>query len=199
MSISKRDGNRTQRHNKRYLIILAVLMMALIVATASARSVDPVDFEVVNGPSFWLDGPAKAVPDETLSYDITTDAVNIYGAQLEISFDPAVLQVIEDEVTPGICPTPQFIAQNTVDNVNGSISYAATSLSPTPPCDGGIVASFHFQVSPAAAEGITQVQFHDVILSDSDGTQIPVTVVDLDLEIIGGELYKNLLPITILN
>ena len=54
----------------------------------------------------------------------------------------------------------------------GSISYAVSSLFPTDPCDGGIVASFQFQVSPTAVEGSTQVQFDNVILANSDGLEI---------------------------
>ena len=47
------------------------------------------------------------------------------------------------------------------------------------------MASFQFQVSPAAAVGSTQVQFDSVITADSNGQEIPVTAVDLNLEIVG--------------
>jgi hypothetical protein len=159
--------------------------MAPIVTFASAGWVTPAESQVTNASSIWLEGPIEAEPGANISYKITTDASALFGAQLDLSFDPAVLQVVGTEITPGSCPASDFVVINSVDNSAGTISYAATALAPTLPCGGGIVASFQFQVSPAAAKGTTQVQFDSVILADSNGSEIPATAVDLNLEIAG--------------
>ena len=189
MSTPNHRDNRSHRATRRYLTNLFVLMvlMTLIVTSASAKPVSPTDSKVVNAFSIWLDGPIQAAPGELLAYNITTDVTDLFGAQLELSFDPAVLQVVGTQVTPGSCPKPDFVHTNSVDNGVGSISYVVTSLSPTVPCDGGIVASFQFQVAPAAAAGSTPVQFDTdkTIMADINGDGIPVTAVDLSLEIVG--------------
>ena len=187
MSTPKHRDNRSHRTNRRFFTLLFVLLV-LVMSIATSASAGPSgssDFEKVNASSIWLDGPVQAIRGELISYNITTDVTGLFGAQLELRFDPAVLQVVGTKVTPGSCPQPDFVVTNSVDNGVGSISYAVVSLNPTLPCDGGIVASFQFQVSPAAALGTTQVQFDSVLLADINGTEIPVTAIDLaDLEVV---------------
>lgn len=179
--------NRYHQITRKCAIILSLLLLLVvpIAASASARAVTPAASAEATGASISLDGPTEAQPSATISYDIMTDATELYGAQLEISFDPDVLQVIGTKITPGVCPNPDFVAVNSVNNSAGVISYAASALNPTVPCDGGIVASFQFQVLPTAAKGITAVQFTDAILADKNGDEIPSTPVNLDLEITG--------------
>ena len=206
MSIPNHGDNRSQRSAKRYLAILFVLMLSItaVITSVSAMAEDAAAYEVGNSAAIWLDGPIQAEPGDVISYNITTadiptDTTGIFGVQLELNFDTAVLQVVGTEITPGSCPQADFIVTNSVDNTAGTISYAAVSLNPTLPCDGGVVASFQFQVSPTATAGITQVQFDNVILSDADGGLISVTPVDLDLEIVEevppGPQYLVYLPV----
>ena len=168
------------------VLTLLLVLAAFIITSAAAQPGDPADFAAVDAASISLDGPIQAVPGEIISYDIITDAAGLFGAQLELKFDPLVLQVIGTQVTPGSCPIPDFVASNSVDNSAGTIAYAVTSLAPTLPCDGGIVASFQFQVAPTAVDGSTQLQFENVILADANGSEIPGTAVDLNLEIVAG-------------
>ncbi len=179
-------NDRSHKFGGKYLtIFLVVLLLAVPIATATAANAqDPSDLEAVDDFSVWLDGPVQAAPGALLTYNITSDAAGLFGAELDIGFDPAVLQVVGTQVTPGACPQPDFVVTNSVDNALGTISYAATSLAPTLPCAGGIIASFQFQVSAAAAAGSTSVQFDKVILADSNGTQIPAAPTNLDLSIV---------------
>jgi hypothetical protein len=200
MSIPNHDDNRSQRSAKRYLAILFILMLSMtaVVTSVSAISEGAAADEVGNSASIWLDGPIQAEPGDVISYNITTDATGLYGVELGLSFDTAVLQVVGTEVTPGSCPQGDFIVTNSVDNITGTLLYAATSLNPTLPCDGGVVASFQFQVSPTAAEGTTQVQFAKVILADFNGSEIPVTAVDQDLEIVVDVLPQHWLSLPVI-
>ena len=172
------------------LIAAAMLIVTSVNKVHSLAAAETDDF------SIWLDGPAQAAPGKTISYEIKTDASGLYGAQFDINFDPAVLQVVGTELTSGDCPVPDFIASNTVNNDAGKISYAASSLNPTPPCDGGTVASFQFQVSGTAAAGSSPVQFEKALLADVNGEQIPATAVDLNLEISEpSEVFHIYLPV----
>lgn len=193
--MSTRDHweNHTQQGRLRSLAILFALLLlaAPILFLTSAKQVRSAEAAGTNNSSIWLDGPGQATKGETISYDIKTDAGGLFGVQLEIAFDPAILQVVDTQITPGNCPVPDFVVINTVDNNTGKISYATSSLNPTQPCDGGIVVSFQFQVAGAAAAGISPVQFENVILADNNGTEIPVTAVDLNLEIVGTKLEHN--------
>lgn len=77
---------------------------------------------------------------------------NVYGAEVELSFDPTLLAVIDaDEdksgiqVRKGTCPMPGFIARNRADNQRGTIEYILTQLYPQAPCDGGKISTIDFQ------------------------------------------------------
>ena len=186
MSTRDHRKNRSRQIHYRLLAISFVLtfMLAPILILTSAPEVHSAEAAGTNNASIWLDGPNQALRDETISYDIKTDATGLYGIQLELSFDPAVLQAVNTQLMTGSCPTPDHVQTNTVDNSAGTLSYTVTSLNPTPPCDGGIVASIQFKVSPTAVGGSTAVQFDEVILADKDGAEIPATSVDLSLEIL---------------
>lgn len=192
----------SSRRSLTMFFVLAVLLIPIVIF-ASAKRVRSAEYEGASGFSIWLDGPTQATGDETITYMITTDASGLFGAQVDLEFDPAVLQVVGTQVTPGSCPKPDFVASNIVDNGAGSISYAVTSLFPTPPCDGGVMASFQFKVLPTAVGGSTKVQFTSVILADDDGVEIPATANDLNLEIVGvvaefsGTPTKGPAPLTV--
>jgi hypothetical protein len=114
---------------------------------------------------------------------VIQDVSNLYGVQIRFSFAPNLLQVIDADpvkddvqITPGSCPSPDFIVQHTVSNTLGTVAYSATSLNPTPPCSGsGVVASIQFQ---ALTDGDSDIHFTEWILADSDGEPIPAAALD---------------------
>lgn len=115
------------------------------------------------------------------SVDVRSDgAANIYGAQFTVIFDAANLQVVDADpdpgvqITPGSCPDPDFVAANAADNTTGSIDYAATQLAPTPPCDGGVIATIEFMCG--VISDTFPITITESILSDPDGTPITHSV-----------------------
>jgi hypothetical protein len=140
----------------------------------------------------WIDPPFSTIPiSGTGTVDIAiTDVNDLYGIQLELSFDPAVVEVVDADpgtagvqITPGSCPVPDFVVLNDVDNATGTISFGATSLNPSPPCNGsGIVASIEFHGLVETPN--TPVQLVDWLLSDTDGFPIPASTQDGALEIV---------------
>ncbi|MSP13624.1 MAG: hypothetical protein EXR62_11800 [Chloroflexi bacterium] len=72
------------------------------------------------------------------------NVVNLYGVDLELTYDPAILEAINadgtlaSQVQPGNFPNPAsgFVVRNTVDNSAGHSQYAMTLLSPAPAANG---------------------------------------------------------------
>jgi hypothetical protein len=98
------------------------------------------------------------------------DVTNLFGIELELTFDPSIVEVVGAQLTPGSCPIPDFVVVNEASA--GTIRYAATSLSPSPPCSpGGVVASITFE---GLAAGTSPVSFTSWLLADPDGIPIGV-------------------------
>jgi hypothetical protein len=76
------------------------------------------------------------------------------------------------QITPGSCPQADFVVTNSVDNSLGIINYAASSLNPTPPCNGdGPIATINFR---GKVSGDSWVHYTFALLSDPNGYEIPI-------------------------
>ncbi|MCB0168113.1 MAG: LysM peptidoglycan-binding domain-containing protein [Anaerolineae bacterium] len=121
------------------------------------------------------------VPGSTTTIDILVDdVVNMNGADIQISFNPAIIQ-IDDALTdrdgiqiqPGNFLVSDFIADNEVNNETGQISYIVIQLPPTPPVTGsGLLASL---IVRGVNEGASDLAFSSVQLTNSNIELIPVT------------------------
>jgi hypothetical protein len=151
-----------------------------VVTGTEDRSVT-ASFFVIEGASLWIEPPETTLYVSTNStVDVmVSDVTDLYGIELEITFDPTFVEVVDNDsgtpgiqIQPGICPSPDFVVVNSADNTTGTISYAATSLSPSPPCDGGgVIASITFH---GLVEGPSPVHFDSWLLSDTDLNSIHV-------------------------
>jgi len=149
-----------------------------------------VDEAVLEAGLLWIEPPYAPLPvGDTVTVDVLVgDVSDLYGAALEISFDPTLLEVVDaDAAEPGIqigegdCPVPDFVVQNTVDNAAGVINYDVISLNPTPPCNGGgLVAKITFR---ALAAGTSPVQFNSQLLSNTGAEAINVATEDGAIEV----------------
>lgn len=118
-------------------------------------------------------------PGETVTVTIQlAQAVDAFGVELEMTYDPAILQIVDadsgssgTQITPGTCPAPDFIIQNTAYNLTGTVDYAVTQLS-LPGCTGGAVAQIAFQ---GVAPGSSAISFASSLIADSDGFTITHT------------------------
>lgn len=120
------------------------------------------------------------------------DVVNLYGADVRLSFDPAFIQVVDaDPSMPGtqIQPlyafmVPGFVIKKGADNSAGTIWYAATQLNPSPPVSGsGPLARITFRTTTAGSYAlpVTSAQ-----LSAAGGIPITVTTMDCSITFTGG-------------
>jgi hypothetical protein len=159
--------------NRLSLTIIIVLMMVPILSYSSLAGE-----KTENASLLWLNPPGSIVHiGDALNIIIQLDDVtNVYGAEMELGFDPAILAVVDADInqggvqiTEGVCPAPDFVLINTADNSAGTIGYVVTQLSPTPPCAGGEVATIEFQ---CLSEGTSPVSFSHSLISDPDGMVI---------------------------
>jgi LysM repeat protein len=114
------------------------------------------------------------------STTVTLRAANVdslYGYQVQLAFDPAVLQVVDTDsakagvqVALGSFLQPDFVQQNNADNSTGRITCVVSQLAPTSPVTGSgdlLVITFE-----GKANGQTTITYTDLKLAKSDGTEI---------------------------
>ncbi len=171
------------RHAK---ILFIVLMLAFITTLLLVTTISADPAEAPAASLLWLDPPNPSTAfGTTVDVDIRlNDITNVYGAEMALTFDPAVLEVVDSSVTPGVCPAPDFVATNAADNSSGTINYAVTQLNPTPACNGGVVATITF--SCTASDVTSLITFESSIIADADGAAISHNTQDALVECTGG-------------
>ena len=166
----------------RFILILLIILLSVVLSSATfAENV------IFNGGLLWLN-PASSSTFVGGTQDIAIqldNVTNVYGADIALSFDPTILAVVdadpatqEVEIFTGSCPAPDYVLTNEADNTLGTIGYILTQLSPTPPCDGGTVATIRFE---CLAEGTGLISFTNSVISDADYNEIPAVTQDAAL------------------
>jgi len=135
------------------------------------------------GATVALNPPAATLaPGEEIVIEVMVSEVeNLYGFELHLSFDPALLEVmdadsgqggIQAEVTDSFLK-PEYVVQDTADNDDGKVDVAVMQLAPTEPASGsGVIARVTFK---ARASGEAAVNVDSVILADDKARRIDVT------------------------
>jgi hypothetical protein len=155
-----------------------VLLLALAPLAPSAIA------QAAGEPRLWLSVESLnlAVGQEATVDVMVKDVPAIYGADVRLVFDPAMLQVSDaDESQAGVQLEPgdffdferAFVLQHQVDNQSGSIDYALALLNPAPPVQGGgrlARITFRAQVDGQTTIHVAEAQF---------GTQTGETIVPL--------------------
>ena len=145
------------------------------------------------------DAATQLIPStQTISVGQTTtvslhvqDVQDLYGFQVEMAFDPAVLEVVDADgavdgvqVTLGSWLQPDFVFQNGADNGLGTIACVLSQMSPRPGVDGnGELLTITFR---GVATGVSAVRFTGLTLANSDGKAIPASQQDAQVEVSGG-------------
>ena len=158
----------------------------------------PIPTPVEECANLSFEPASEEIPlNQSVTVDVhISDVTNLYGTQLEISFDPKKVQVVDADpdttgvqITPGSCPAPDFVVSNTVNNTTGTISYSATSLSPSLPCDGNaIVASITFE---GVEEGTSPTNFTSTLFSNTNGESVCVSTSDGSLDVVSSCTFSG--------
>ena len=133
----------------------------------------------------------SVVAGQTVAINVSIEgAANLYGAEVHITFDPALLEVIDaDGGTDGVqighggFLSPNFVAQNQANNATGGIDYAISQMPPKTGVNGnGALATITFR---GKAAGTSAVNITTALLADPNGAQIPSTTQNGSLTVSG--------------
>ncbi|MBC7234668.1 MAG: hypothetical protein H5T69_02415 [Chloroflexi bacterium] len=128
----------------------------------------------------------------TTTVDIEISNVkNLYGATVELSFDPTLAQVVDADpgeagvqIALGDLLSPDNVVTNQVDNTAGTIELDLSQIAPSPPVTGtGTLASIVFEGTHG---GLSPISFTEVLLGNPDGVEIPAVSVDGELLVLDG-------------
>ncbi len=114
---------------------------------------------------------------------LVQDVADLYGFEFEITFDPAILEVVDADpgkegvqIGAGDFLSPDWTLDNTVDNDNGTIAYALSQMNPSPPKNGeGILATITWRDKTV---GTSPIHFAHVLLGATEGMEIPASTED---------------------
>ncbi|HNB51511.1 MAG TPA: cohesin domain-containing protein, partial [Anaerolineales bacterium] len=163
---------------KRTHLLVGILALVLLASFGLFQTIKAAN---ESGSTLLAVNPATTNinPGETVTVTIDlAQAGSAFGIELEMTYDPAILQIVDadsgssgTQITPGTCPAPDFIIQNTAYNLTGTVDYAVTQLS-LPGCAGGAVAQIAFQ---GLAPGNSAICFASSLIADSNGITITHT------------------------
>lgn len=154
------------------LIFCAVLLAVLTLLPAPTSAQAPV---IVRVAPATLNLTVNAVSD--LAVEVV-DVEGLYGFDVQLSFDPAVVEVVDaDPNRPGVQVSlgrmldPGMSVRDSADNVAGTIHYAMTQLNPSEAKSGtGNLIVIKLR---AKAAGSTDLVISSVDLARRDATEIP--------------------------
>lgn len=179
-------------------VALIALVMLLLTAAGQLRAA-PAQVTVVRCD------PEVVTADsgDTVSFTIYVEnVVGLYAADVQMSFDPAVAQVIDADSNKGgtqIEMLDEFLAldftvRDRADNMAGTIWYANTQVNPSQPVSGsGPLARVTMQ---SLTHGSFNVPITSQELAMIDGTTIPATTRDCRVTFFNPNLdYEIYMPV----
>jgi LysM repeat protein len=138
----------------------------------------PAGHGMAQGTRVFIDPPTREVAvDATTQVDVRIENVSsLYAFEVHLTFAPALLEVVDADpgtdgvqIQPGTFLSPDYVAQNVVNQADGKIDFAVTQMAPHEPVSGsGILVTVTFKGEAAGDSDITV----GVLLSDRDGGPI---------------------------
>lgn len=146
------------------------------------------------GTSCAPSGPVIKVEPSTSSIQVNNTALvsvkveniaDLIAVEIHLSFDANLLEVIE--LNDGDFIKADFVIQNTFDNAAGTIDYAVAQINRPPANGSGTLFEIVFR---AKAHGQSPILFREtqaapagVLLSDSNGIAIQVSLIDGNVKV----------------
>ncbi len=152
------------------ILVLGLGLQAGVSRTGEAQVyADPARLEIVAGQVRAL-------------HILLGNADNIYGIDLQASFDPGVVEVVDADpkqagiqMGSGAFLKPDFTVRNLADNQTGTLRYVITQLKPTAPASGkGMLLSIQFRGKVAGSS--SKLTITSAVIADQHGNkQTPKT------------------------
>lgn len=137
------------------LVIFVLAIGVLFVNTRSTKEQKTLSPKAAAATTLSIPSPASDIlvnQDFGLSIQIETNGNQVFGADLKILFDPAILEA-KGVLAGSFLSQPQELIKN-IDNSTGKISYSLGSFSAQ--TGGGTLAEINFK---AKAQGSTDISF----------------------------------------
>ena len=164
---------------KRTAYFWALALALCLALTAPALSTGGLPAQAQSGVEIRVEvpAPAEVMVGCELTISIAVTATDLYGYQFVVTFDPAYLEAVEAGFDDTFL-NPEYKPggwAGTIDNVAGTVRFAATQQNPTPPASGsGVVAWVRFVGEAVSSE--TEIGLAEVKMGDADG--MPLEPVD---------------------
>jgi hypothetical protein len=137
-----------------------------------ATVLDPI--EALPDPlALAFDGPTSVVPGETFNVSVQAQGVaepGLYGAQLEINYDPNLLSVNNLQINPDL----SFVVQNNIDPTTGKIRLAASRQGNVAGLSGDVTL-VSFEATAANSTGAVSLTIDNVKVGDAQANPLPIT------------------------
>lgn len=124
------------------------------------------------------------------------DVEDLYGADVQLTFDPTRLRVVGPVTPRDDLLSPDLVVKQEADNDLGTVWYAVTQLNPSEPASGS-GALFSFTLQTLAAGDPVPVDVDDAQLANRDGEFIPAAAHGAQYAV--GEGYRVFLPLAMKN
>lgn len=175
--------SRIEKFTRLCVVQAALLLVMPVVALAQGRTqvyILPPSGTLVTGQATTVDVIAE-------------DVSNLYGAEVHLRFDPALVR-LEDadpqqegvQLTPGslLDPGQGFVVANRADNQVGTAVFAVTLVNPAPPVEGGGVVA-RLTLTPLQP-GALRLELENVKLVTRDLQTLDVSLSGLEAQV-GGQ------------
>ncbi len=164
----------------RRITVAAVIWLAFVslpgVVARPAYAADPV-VSIGDGPVIIPSGGTAALPVRI------ADAKDLYGFELRVRFDPAVVEVVDADplragvqVGHGNFLALDFLVRNRADNETGTVEYVLSQLSPSAPKSGdGVLLTLYLKGKAAGRS--TEVSAEKLQLAGPGGVALSASVI----------------------
>ena len=163
-------------HRSSWRLLGLGLLLGLLLCPVRLRAAQVDDTVIRPEPAVLEIGQGQV---ETVQI-VLENAQAVYGIDLRIRFDPAVVQVVDADpsrdgiqMTPGAFVQPDFLVRNAADNQAGSLQYVVSQVNPTSPANGtGVVLTIEFQGQALGEQSELTIGF--VEIADRRGNKLSV-------------------------
>ncbi len=181
---------------KRSTHIISLVCLSLIFLACPASGQDAGETRL----RLSVENVVVAVGQELTVDILAENAPLVYGADVRITFEPAMLEVVDaDESRAGIQVTPgdfldldrSYVLQHNVDNAAGVIDYALALLNPAPAVQGsGLLAQVTFRGKVA---GPTAISITEGLFGTRGGERIAPVFTSTEIHI--GDMFTHIIKV----
>ena len=175
---------RTRRSDWARRAGAGMVLAGVIVTTLAARG-------WASGAAVSVDPPEAVILGTTGAgeTDVRVQEVeDLYGYQLELHYDPAIVSAESIKLGPFI--SPDWVLNQEIDNTTGVIALAVSQRHATPPRDGeGRLAQVSWR---GQSPGTSPLTLLGVKLAEPGGVQIPVDVESGSIEVLPADAILDL-------